>query len=180
MASGCAPEGKKFYFAPAPGMLLNHVVVAGGRERAITSAGPYISLVDLAQGKAQQRVTIPGVHGDLVNCLNASPDSEHVVAALSSNKLWILEAESLNALAELDLGNRLMAPQQALYTPDGRHIVTVNTNGTVFVWRVQEWTSDAYSASSCKRAGRGRCLSPSRNLWSCGTGERPTRASNTA
>ncbi len=135
------PEGKKLYFAPAI-VLIGHVVLAGDPEQAITSAGPYIQIVDLAQGKAREIVTIPGVHGDLVNFLNVSPDGERIVAALSSNKLWILSAESLNALAELELGNRLMAPQQALYTPDGRHVITVNANGTLFVWRVEEWTSD--------------------------------------
>ncbi|MGH7126956.1 MAG: hypothetical protein ACREJB_00585 [Planctomycetaceae bacterium] len=29
--------------------------------------------------------------------------------------------------------------QQAFYTPDGRHLVTVNGNGTVYVLRLAEW-----------------------------------------
>ncbi len=93
------PDGKKLFLAPAfP--ITSHVVLAGDPERAIVSASSYVSLVDLANGKARETVTIPGVHGDHVNFLNASPDGEHVVAALSNNKLWILSAESLNAVAE--------------------------------------------------------------------------------
>jgi len=133
------PEGKKLYIAPAIA-ITNSVTIAGDAERAITGAGPYISLVDLAQGKARETVTIPGLHGDLVNGLNSSPDGERIVAALSNSKLWILSADSLNAFGEFDLGNRMLAPQQALYTPDGRHVVTLNANGTVCVWRLTEWT----------------------------------------
>jgi WD40 repeat protein len=34
------------------------------------------------------------------------------------------------------------AIDQALYTPDGRHIIITNGNGTVYVLRLQEWSPD--------------------------------------
>jgi len=144
IAAFSLPDGKNLYFAAAPPMPYC-IAMAGTPERAITSSGPYVHLVDPAQGKTRETVPVPGASGPrvYVTGLNGSPDGDHIVAGLSDGKLWFLSAENLNAEGDVDVGSRLMAPMQALYTPDGRHVVTVNANGTVCVWRIQDWAGKA-------------------------------------
>ena len=39
----------------------------------------------------------------------------------------------------ITLGRREFIAQRVLFTTDGRHVVTLNSNGTLFVLRLREW-----------------------------------------
>jgi WD40 repeat protein len=138
------PGGKRLFQAPTL-PTTNHVVFSAQPDRAVTESLVYLHLIDVASGQTRETTPVPGASGArvTVNSLNGSPDGEHLVVALSDGRLWFVSARNLQSEGEIDLGSRLVAPQQALYTPDGRHVVTVNANGTVFVLRLKGgWSAE--------------------------------------
>ena len=133
------PGGKILYLEPAPPA---HLIRAVGDPSAIVTADSLrVNLADPVHGKIMHQATVPGASANrvMVNCLTSSPDGERILCGLSNGRFWFLRPGQLQPDGELDLGSRLLAPRRALYTPDGRHVMTLCANGTVCVWRLNEW-----------------------------------------
>jgi hypothetical protein len=71
--------------------------------------------------------------------LACSPDGEWLAETSSDGQLAILATAFLGPDRYISLGRREFIAQRVLFTTDGRHVVTLNSNGTVYVLRLREW-----------------------------------------
>ncbi len=128
---------------------------AGGGPPTIATALAYCPVRDcLALGTTDGRVEIWNAAGiecqatlagakAAVNSLSFSTDGAHLAAATSSGKiiLWQISHGSQHAAPEqtLAIGPSGGIVHQARFTPEGRHLVTVNGNGTIYILRLAEF-----------------------------------------
>jgi WD40 repeat protein/serine/threonine protein kinase len=92
-----------------------------------------VKLWDLASKQVQ--LSLEGPPEGLTS-MTLSPDGRTLALASVDGKVRLRDAASGRPLETLQVGPRRGVILQAAYTPDGRHLVTLNGNGTMYVLRL--------------------------------------------
>ena len=112
-------------------------------DRKLIAAGSYnrLRLWDLSRN--QKQFDLGGI-SSWVDSMSFSPDGTQLATGGKAGKLLIWDMSDFKKppLTVLDRGRTTEGRiRQVTFTPDGRHLVTANGNGTVYVLRLQEWSS---------------------------------------
>jgi serine/threonine protein kinase/WD40 repeat protein len=131
------PEGRQRFvdsFGPAMSVTATenpHAVVVG--------AGTHARWVDAKTGKSARSVQVISDIYSYCRSLAASPDGSIFIGASNDGHLAVLATDLLRPERYLSLGSDQLAIPRVLFAPDGRHVVTLNANGTVYILRLESW-----------------------------------------
>ncbi len=126
-------------------------LLAGGRLLAVTGLRD-IEIVDVARGRPSGPKATPGKRGYRTSLLAASPDGRLLAVADGDvppegiTKGWTSAPTGRSALRVIETATgrvRATVPilptiSGAVFTPDGRHLVTTSADATALVWNVDE------------------------------------------
>lgn len=133
------PEGRQRFVEPLGPV---HALTAAGDHRAVVlNHGNETQWIDIEKGKTVRSMPVYAEIGVYGTALAASPAAETFVSASSDGRLAVLETELLRPERFLSLGGTQLIAREVYFTPDGRHLVTRNSNGTVHILRLQSWPS---------------------------------------
>lgn len=109
------------------------------RYALVGSATANTYRVDLATGKVKDvsGALVP-VHGRGWTSFSLMPDGSNVAGAALDGRIRFVPVDRLDIEREIFLGSFMNSANQVLATPEGRHVVLVMENGTVWVVRIGE------------------------------------------
>lgn len=132
------PDGKQLYVDPVGPILA--MTATTNPNAFVAELGRMSHWFDAEKGQALHAVN---VHHDFLTyttSLASNPNGKNICNASSDGQLALLASESLSVERTLSLGGRQLVAREVLFTPDGRHVVTVNSNGTVYILRLEDWS----------------------------------------
>jgi WD40 repeat protein len=106
------------------------------------STTPHIYLRNIFHRVSREEITLEGHKHGYVSV--AFPPSGDFLASCGWDgtiRLWDPEKKYANLTKTIAVGPTGCALHRLAVTPDGRHIVTANGNGTIYVLRLKEWTA---------------------------------------
>jgi WD40 repeat protein len=108
-------------------------IAADGRTVAVGTNAGTIKLADLSAGEPRDRgeLTLPQSHGS-VHALTFAPAGD-VMAASYSDRLVVWDLTTLRVVRDWEMPG---AVADLCFGPDGRHLITANGNGTIYVLRL--------------------------------------------
>ncbi len=131
------PAGKQKFVNPFGPV---HALTAAGDPRGVlANHGNQTEWIDVETGKPRRSMIVsPNVYV-YGAALATSPSGATFVSASSDGHLTILETELLRPERVLSLGGTQLLAHEVHFTPDGRHLITRNSNGTAYVLRLTSW-----------------------------------------
>jgi WD40 repeat protein len=69
-----------------------------------------------------------------------SPDGQSLVSSSSDGTICLWNPQKTSLLRTIRVCPPGGVIKQVVYFPDGRHVATANTNGTLYVLRLEEWS----------------------------------------
>ena len=99
-----------------------------------------LKLWDSASGEEQRTFR---AQNERFTSFDISPDGRQLVTLEIGGmaSLWDLHRKRDNLRKTFQLGPPGGSINRVTFTPDGRHLVTANANGTVYVLRLKEWSA---------------------------------------
>jgi len=114
-------------------------------EQLAYGTGNRVRQVSLATLK--QTATYSGWDSANVDYVAFSPDGSLIAGSNHSGLILVHETDSQRQVHRFTLGPRGSHDSGDLdFTPDGRHILKTNANGTVMIFRLVEWSPDLITA----------------------------------
>jgi WD40 repeat protein len=115
-----------------------------GKRLAAGSVRNRVSVWNIAAGRIERILSAPGTG---MNSLSFSADGKRLAAANNAGKvhLWQLPLTGMGPFhptRTLALGPAGGTVSRAFFTPDSRHLITVNGNGTLYILRLEKFQDD--------------------------------------
>jgi WD40 repeat protein len=137
------PEGRQLFANPFGSTTA--ITATPDPRMIVINLGRQIRRFDVEKGKLEGSVQVfPDLNAYAVS-LACSPDGARLASTSSDGQLATLITGFLGPDRSLTLGHPTFVAERVLYTPDGRHVVTVNSNGTVYIVRLQAWSAPSDS-----------------------------------
>lgn len=102
------------------------------REKLLAWGGSTIMLWDFSGPDPKLQANLP-ISGHWVSSVDFSPDGERLLTTSNTGELAVWDVKSEKRIRRWILPGLI---QKALFAPDGRHIATLNGNGTIYILRL--------------------------------------------
>lgn len=131
------PDGQQRY-VDAMGPV--QAITATGDPRAVVlNFGNQARWYDAEKGKTAGSVQVSSDVAIYSPALACSPDGSTFVSSSSDGQLTLLASDLLISERQLSMGSAQLIARRIWYAPDGRHVVTLNSNGTLYILRLENW-----------------------------------------
>jgi WD40 repeat protein len=131
------PDGKQLSAEPFGS--ITAITATTDSQTVVVNLGRHTQLLKVDQGIFEGSIQTFPDNNVYAMALACSPDGEWLAETSSDGRLAILATAFLGPDRYITLGRREFIAQRVLFTTDGRHVVTLNSNGTLFVLRLREW-----------------------------------------
>jgi len=132
------PDGRQKFVKPFGPV---HALTATGDSRGVlVNRGGQTEWIDAATGQSQRTMQVYADLSVYGAALAASPSGTTFISASTDGRLTVLETELLRPERALSLGGTQLLASEVHFTPDGRHLITRNSNGTAYVLRLTPWS----------------------------------------
>lgn len=115
------------------------ITAAGDPRAVVLNLGSQTRWYDAEKGKSLGSVQVSPDVAVYSTSLACSPDGSTFVRSSSDGQLTLLTSDLLISDRQLSMGSTQLIARWICYAPDGRHVITLNSNGTLYILRLESW-----------------------------------------